>query len=87
VALPAGTKILRSEWVVVNTFPPNGDGGVALSKVMPVRAVQPANAQAPMVVTLLGITILVKAVQFQNAEESMVVTLLGKTMPAKAVRI
>jgi hypothetical protein len=42
VALPAGTKIRRSEWVFRNTLDPN-PGDVALSKVTLVKLVQPLN--------------------------------------------
>jgi len=83
--LPAGTKIFRSEWVVLNTPVPNV-GGVFLSKVMLVKLVQPLNASLLMFVTLLGKTILVKPVQFWNALMPMLVTLLGIVILIKPVQ-
>ena len=51
-----------------------------------VRLLQRRKASFPMLVTLLGISMLVSPDQFSNAEIPMLVTLLGITMLASPVQ-
>ena len=54
--------------------------------VMRSRFVQPSNAEEPILVTLLGITIFVRLLQPQKAPTPMLVTLSGSVMLVRLVQ-
>jgi hypothetical protein len=73
-----------------NTFQPpvciNNVGGVVASTVTLVKAVQKANAPAPITVTPAGMTTLVKALQLRNIPNAILVTLLPIVTLVKPVQ-